>query len=243
MSTEIKPSFSLKYIFLILITAAITAGVTIGIQEFQKEEKIKKIALNIKGGNNEINVARDIESAVDIRYSLKNDKAEVKGYYRKFISFSNIGNVGLENLKCKITSKDSNIVIIANPKFESYPKEIGQLDFKFKKISNSKNEIIIPLLNVNEGVNISFEGYSKKTVKSFDVDISIRQKDLEVQRIDNIVVKQEDNSILKFIFYIILGILFLMCLLTFILIINWKDKPEIREKYNENFWKYWWKGY
>ncbi|OYX86196.1 MAG: hypothetical protein B7Y83_02410 [Flavobacteriales bacterium 32-34-25] len=243
MSTEIKPSFSLKYVLLILLTAGITAVVTIGIQEFQKEEKIKKIALNVKGGNNEINFAKAIDNAIDIKYSLKNDTAEVKGYYHKFISLSNIGNVGLENLKCKISSKDSSIIILPNPKFESYPKEIGQLDFNFRKISNFKNEVEISLLNINEGVNIIYEAYSKKPIKSFDIDVAIRQKDLEVVRIDNIVVNQENDSIFKIAIYVTIGILLIMVVITILLLFSWKENAKIREKYNGNFWAYWWRGY
>ena len=151
--------------------------------------------------------------------------------------------MGLENLKCKISSKDSSIVIIPNPKFESYPKEIGQLDFNFIKISNCKNEVEIPLLNINEGVNITYEAYSKKPIKSFDIDVAIRQKDLEVVRIDNIVVNQENDSKLKIALYITLGISLIMTVTSILLLFNWKENPKIREKYNDDFWAYWWRGY
>jgi hypothetical protein len=249
MATEIKPSFSLKYILLVLVTAAITSGITLLIQEYQQEDKVKKIALSVRGGLNEVSKKNNKESAVTIKYALKNDTAEVKGYYHKTITLTNIGTNGLEHLQCKVINKDTNIFLIPAPKFESYPKEIGQVEYDLVKNSDHQNIITLPLLNKGEGISISYEAYSKSPVPKFDLDVVIRQKDLEVKRVDNFVVK-EDGRWSQIFFGFLTSLCIMVIIITMIIIIvisqrlvnAWDRSPETRKKYNQKFWKYWWEG-
>lgn len=243
METEVKPSFSLKYIILVLLTAAITGGITVIIQKYQEDEK--KLAVTIRGGNNELKTKKN-NDAIIVKYSLKNDTSEVRGYYRKTIILNNIGNVGLENIKCKISSKDTNIILLPNPKFESFPKEIGTIDFKINKIKSYKNDIHIPLLNKDEGISISYEAYSKEVVPYLDLDISIRQKNLKVEKIESLVVKDEDgiiSTLIKFGKYIFGGLISILIVLSGNFYINWRSSTELRNRHNGNFWTYWWNGY
>lgn len=245
MSTEIKPSFSLKYILLVLVTATLTSGITILIQNYQDKEISKKIALSIRGGANELKSSNN-KSIISVKYSLKNDTSEVKGYYRKTITLNNIGNAGLENIKCKVISKDSNIILIPNPKFDSYPKEIGQIDLKIDNKSNTQNDIIVPLLNANEGISITYEAYSKKPIPFLDLEVSVRQKNLEVERTDKLVIREESkllNEILNVLYYGLIIIAFFIAVMTCMFYNNWKKYPEIRTRHRENFWTYWWHGY
>ncbi len=246
MSNEIKPSFSFKYVFLVLLTALITSGVTIIIQKYQGDEKHQKIGLTQRGGLNELNFNSSDESTISVKYSLKNDTSRVEGYYRKTVIITNIGEIGLENLKFKLTCKDTNVTLISNPKFESYPKGVDQIEIKIDKISSNQNNLFIPLLNIDEGVSISYEAYSKKPIPLLDLDISIRQKDLAVERIDSLVVKEEE-SITSVIFLVLkyasIIISIFALVLTFMFYRTWINNNELKNKYRGNFWAYWWKGY
>jgi hypothetical protein len=102
------------------------------------------------------------------------------------------------------------------------------------------------LLNINESLSISYEAYSKKPIPRFETTVTIRQKDLEIERTDNIILRREHSTISDFfdmLKYVFLSALIVFLLLSFTFYSIWKNNLDLQEKYNGNFWTYWWKGY
>lgn len=240
---EIKPSFSFKYVILIIITAGIISSIgfllkPIFVKSIRREIVISKISVQ-----NLINLGKLNESQLLVKYSLKDDpKIEINSFFAQTIILKNSGSEGVENLEITFSVPDTNIELINDPSISTIPAKIID-GLKIKKLSqpNEKQKHIwnVDLLNKNEAIIFDYRAFSKEVVQHFEMNVVPRKKDWVISYKE---ITESDKEEISFTLpiYIVISIILIGIMITFpIYYKEWIANPELRKNYS-SFLKYYW---
>lgn len=192
MAEEVKQGFSIKYIILVIFIAVIGGYFQYAFPHFL-DSKEMKISFSTKGGTNELNENKIDKDIITVKYSLKNDTSEVRGFYHKYLFIENTGNIGLDNIDCVVNSKDKNIILLKTFKIEN-ENNTNKVNYKLEKVSANEQIIKIPILNPGESISFNYSGYSKKNISNLDLEVTIRKKDLIVEETQSLISPKDDND-------------------------------------------------
>lgn len=187
-----------RYSFIHYIIIAIIGLLGYFAPKFFDKSKDKKLAIIIGDSKNQITPNEKIKSAISVKYSLNGDTSEVKSYYSTLITLTNVSDVGIDNIVCKVEPENENIYLSPNPlavKNDNNIEYSVELPSKIPDSLSRKvitplgvigfNEyrgytINIPLMNKNESLSFLCEGYSRNVYEKNELNVVVRQKDLEV---------------------------------------------------------------
>lgn len=239
---EINPSFSLKYLILTAITAAIISGVGFGISKIYESRPIKEITVTSGYLLSLINDSYLPKEKFDVVYYLKGKKrTKILSLFRKKVIIKNTGNKGVQNLSVTAILRGEGIKLVSLPKIKTIPIEVIDTIKVEKNNSSTDNKHIwnISLLNPGESITFEYSAFSKDEKKSISLDVIPRKKDW---RIIYEELTLPDKKYFTDIFATYGGLLILILLLPLLIAFpfyryQWARRADYREKYR-TFWKF-----
>jgi hypothetical protein len=237
---EIKPSFTIKYFTIILITIIATSLVAYAIDYYKEKQNEKVVKISSLNGMNQVSSIFDT-NIIDVTYTLKKDSSAIKSFFQKTIIITNIGKKGIENIEIQIATNTPNVVLLKNPEVESIPASLSPfLNLSFSNISNNKQTIKLPLLNKDESLLLKYIAYSPDNIKFLNLTADIRKKDLKIERSESLIPNKDHNSIVVIlsIFGGGIGLIILAFpLIYFKYRMRYNSSDELKKKYKDS-WEY-----
>lgn len=240
---EVKPSFSIKYLVLTLITTIIISGVGLGFSKLYVSKTKKEFTLIDAFEIDLLNDDALPKEQIEVKYYLKgNPKKEISTLFRKSVTIRNSGNEGAENLQVSAVLKGDNIFLASEPNIITQPREIIDV-ITIKKGEGStetQHNWSVSLLNPGESITFEYNVYSVEDVDKIILNIIPRKKDWVV--VKQSVQREQYSSFTKVI--IVIGLtpmLLLLSILFFSILvysIQWLRRSDFREEY-ANFFKFW----
>lgn len=177
--TEIKPSFSGRYIVLTVITSVIIAGVTFGINTISKSKPVRQLVVYESSLADLMRGGTLPNSQIEAIYYLSGDpKKQINSLFRKTVTIKNVGNEGVENLSLTIGVEENEAFLVSSPMIESSPQNIKDALNLFKQdgSSNKKHLWNIPLLNQGESLTFEYNIYSSQELNEVTFSAIPRKK-------------------------------------------------------------------
>ncbi len=244
---EIKPSFSLKYLVLTLVSTFIVSGVGIFISKIYESKPSRQMEIS---QNDQIDILSNSafpKDQIEANYYLKGSlKKKVATLFRKVVIIKNSGNEGAENILVSATLAETEAHLVASPIIKTEPTEIINAISvsKSKSGTDKKQTWNISLLNPGESVIFVYFIYSEKKLDSVSLDILPRKKDWIV--INKSLLNQKQNDVQNSILMNLgLAIVAPMAFYSFILSLSfplyryqWNRRPDLRKKYG-TFFTFW----
>lgn len=243
--SEIKPSFSFKYLVLTLLTTMIISAAGLGVTKLYESKPKKELGL-INGF--EINLLNDEElpkEVIEAKYFLKSDpKKEISTLFRKKVSIENLGNEGVENLNISAVIKGDKLFFASDPKITTSPKEIidAIVITKGNGSNSTKHDWVVSLLNPGEIIMFEYSVYSEESIKEVELNIIPRKKDWTItEQLSDISAKYSLARLT-----ITAGLTPIVFILSLLLLsisvyrIQWVRRKDFRESYS-NFFEFYMK--
>jgi len=183
---EIKPSFSWKYILLIIISAIILAFIGGLITYLFKDSPNRELTVYDNEPKSLLNnnaLPKEIISNYLLKDKNGKQNKKISSLFLKTIIIRNTGNKDGENIPLSVCLERENIFLIDDPEIKTNPKKIIAA-LKMEKqtgSTNTKHIWSIPLLQPGEAVIFEYMIYSEKKVKDFKVTPIVRKKDWKVK--------------------------------------------------------------
>jgi len=235
-NNEVKPSYSLKYLFLTALTAAIIGGIGLGITKLYESQPTKEISVANGYVINLINDSSLPEDKFEVEYFYKGKKrTKISSLFRKKVIIKNSGNVGVIDLSVTAILRDDDIQLLDQPKIKTIPIEVIDTIsvIKAKESTRKKHSWIISLLNPGESVTFEYSAFSEKKLDSISLDIIPRKKDWKVNYEElgfSVSARLSDNII--FWTFLMIFILLVPYLLAYPFYrFQWSRRPDYKEKY------------
>lgn len=239
---EVKPSFSLKYLLLTALTAAIVGGVGWAASKLVELRPTKELSVANGYSINVIDRNLLSQDKFEVEYYLKGEEMKkISSLFRKKVIIKNTGNEGVTDLKITAILKTNGLELIEEPRIETFPKSIvDAIIFTKSKESNSKKHIWnVSLLNPGESISLDYTIFSTEEHDKFSFEIIPRKKDWVVNY-KELRFSQE----ISFTGFILPGSLYLVILsiIPFILAFpiyryQWNRRSDFRAQYS-NFRKF-----
>ena len=241
---EIKPSFSLKYLLLTLLTTALVTAAGIGITKLFETKSNKELTVYIGDQVNLLNDDAIPKGEIEATYHLKgNPNKQISSLFLKTIAIKNTGNKGAENVLITASLNGSNAKLIDHPKIKTDPKEIIDAITLTKKDNSTTQKHIwnISLINPNESVILDYFVYSEKQIDAITLNVVPRKKDWKILK--GSILSHEEKKTPKEISteIAIFGgtstflILFFLLMSVPIYYLQWLNRPDFRSKYGYFF--------
>jgi hypothetical protein len=235
---EVKQSFSIKYIALTLIIAALVSAVGLGVSKLFDSKSVKKITVFDRGQTNLLNDDALPKDQIEASYYLKGEpKKQIASLFRKVVAIKNSGSEGAENILVSFSLKGDDLKLVSKPKITTEPKEINDAISVTKAIGSTDNNHLwnISLLNPGESVVFEYSVYSEKKVDNINFNIIPRKKDWTISTESYLSQKNKEASATKlFILTLaaIISTLPLMFLIAFpFYYVQWHRRSDFRDKY------------
>lgn len=240
---EVKPSFSLKYLLLTLVTTLIISGGGIGVAKLIENKPKKELAVIDGFQTSLINDQELLSNQIEAKYYLKGDpKKEISSLFRKRVTIENVGTEGVENLSITAVLRGEELLLVSDPKITTEPREIHHA-ISIKKKSGStdmKHEWLVSLLNPGESISFEYDVYSESEVDDIQLSIIPRKKDWTISK--QIPSSNERESLAYFAAISgLTPVIFLLSLLAMSLPvyrIQWNRREDFRERYS-SFFRFW----
>ncbi|RVU82879.1 hypothetical protein EOL70_20270 [Leucothrix sargassi] len=235
-NNEVKPSFSLKYLLLTAITAAIVGGVGLGLSNLYESRPNQELtvangySLDVIGG---ASLPRD---DFEVEYYLKGEeRKKISSLFRKKVIMENSGNVGISELAITAVLKNDDAALIPQPKIESVPKNIVDAISISKdgNSTNKKHNWTISLINPGESISFDYTAFSEKDIDSISLEVIPRKKDLSIKYEELGLSKATSfgERILPSISLIILIVLSPLVVVFPFYLYQWGKRQDYRERY------------
>jgi len=239
MSDEIKPSLSIKYILLVIITAIVSTSVGYFLNSYySKENKIITVSSYASGNK----IKKSDNNIIDIKYTLKsNPQDKILSYYTLTAFIKNNSDFYIEEFDIFISSKQKNIILVDNPIIKTIPRNIiDGINIKKYESTKNKHKWKVDLLNKNEAISFEYSLYSKEVIKDIDVEIVPRKKGWSIvyEEITNSNIISKYSIFENIVYSGIFMILLFTILIVFMYKIKWNNNKELQSKYSGDFWKY-----
>ncbi len=237
--SEIKPSFSLKYLVLTFLTTIIISAVGLGLTKLYESKPKKQLTLI---NSFEINLLNDDslpKEVIEAKYYLKGaPKKEIATLFRKKVSIQNTGNEGAENLHISAAIKGDKLFFVSDPKFSTTPEEIiNAISVKKGKGNNDiKHDWVVSLLNPGEIITLEYNVFSEEVPEKIELNIIPRKKDWVI--IEQSTRKDDKYSLKRILFAgttPIVLILQILMLTVVVYRIQWLRRKDFRESYSSFF--------
>lgn len=184
-NNEIKPSFSLNYLLLSLITALVVSGAGLVLTKYFEGKPKKEIfvfkneVLRLIGGE----VVHDEQ--IEAQYFLRQPNGErkkIENLFKTKVFVKNGSDTGVDNLDVSISLNNSSAFLVSNPKISFEPKEIESVVNFTKDPSSSDKKHIwhISLLNPGESIALDYGAYSEGKIDALEFSVLPRKKDWTV---------------------------------------------------------------
>lgn len=237
---DIKPSFSLKYFALTLISTVLISGVGLAISKAYESKPKKEIEVFQDEQIDILNDAAFPRDHIEATYYLKgNPKKKVATLFRKVVIVRNAGNEGAENILVSAALAETDAHLVAAPKVRTQPKEIVDAIAISRSDSGAGNKQTwnISLLNPGESVIFEYFVYSEQKISAINLNILPRKKDWVVvnKSLLNQTQKDTKDSLIKS-FAVVGGAPLAFLLLVLVLSVpfyryQWNRRPDYRERY------------
>ena len=236
---EVKPSFSLKYLLLTALTAAIIGGIGIGISKLYDSKPTKELSVANGYTINLINDSSLPKDKFEVEYYFKGeDRIKISSLFRKKVIIKNSGNVGVVDLNVTAILRDKDIQLVDQPKINTIPwSVIDTISVDKNKESSDKKHIwVVSLLNPGESVTFEYSAFSKSKLDSISLDIIPRKKDWKVNYRE---LRFSEKSSIDEWLTDLSGVLIFIVLSIYFLAYpfyryQWNRRPDYKEKY-KNF--------
>ncbi|MGR2870826.1 hypothetical protein [Vibrio vulnificus] len=184
MEPEVKPSFSMKYVILTLITTVLVSVVGIVINKAFESKVSKELIITSKSELNIIEAVKSPGLQISSRYTLKDEnQTEIRSLLSKTFVVENVSNEGVDDLEVSIAIDTEKAKLIEQPEITTDPKYIidGVRVVKEESSNETNHHWRVSLLNPGESIQFSYSAYSELE----DVDVSWnfvpRKKDWSVK--------------------------------------------------------------
>ena len=235
---EIKPSFSLKYLALTLLSAIIMGGVALAISKIYESRPSRVIEISRDDPIDVLRGAGFPTDQIEANFYLKGSpEKKIASLFRNVIVIRNAGNEGAENILVSASLTQSDAHLVPGPKIRTEPRAIiDGIEFSRNDSSTTNKEVWnISLLNPGEAVILEYFVYSERRLSSITLNILPRKKDWSVV---NKSLFERDGSQTSFMSFFLVGngVLFAILLAIFGLSFplyryQWNRRPDYREKY------------
>jgi hypothetical protein len=236
---DIKPSFSLKYFALTIISTVLISGIGLAISKAYESKQKREIEVI---QDEEIDILNDSafpRDHIEATYHLKgNPKKKVATLFRKVVVIRNAGSEGAENILVSAALAETEAHLVAAPKIRTQPKEIVDAIAISKGDSSAANKQTwnISLLNPGESVIFEYFVYSEQKLSSIKLTILPRKKDWTV--VNKSILGQAPNTKETLIrsLTVVGGAPLALLLLVYVIAVpfyryQWNRRPDYREKY------------
>jgi hypothetical protein len=238
---EVKPSFSLKYLVLTILSTAVISGIGLLITKALESKPIREIEVLESDQTNLLNDAAFPKDQIEASYTLKESQnKKIATLFRKVVVIRNSGNEGAENIPVTANLQESNAYLISAPKIKTEPKEIVDAISISKTENGTSNRQTwnISLLNPGEAVVFEYFVYSEEKLDSINLKIIPRKKDWTIAN-KSLLNRGEINSSTSLLKMILTAagamIAFLISVLLFAVpfyIFQWNKRQDYRQKYS-----------
>ncbi len=242
---EVKPSFSLKYLVLTLLTTMIVSGIGLLISKIYESKPVKEMEVFQDSQVDIFNDDAFPKDLIEATYYLKgNPKKKIAMLFRKVVLIRNSGNEGAENVLVTAALAEKDAHLVAMPKITTEPKDIVDVVSVSRVEGGNSNRPTwnISLLNPGESVKFEYFVYSEKKLRQINLNILPRKKDWKIINHSLFDRTQKDTDRLYNFFVIAssvpMAFLLLMLVLSFPFYrYQWNKRPDYREKYG-SFWAF-----
>ncbi|UCF85851.1 MAG: hypothetical protein JSV50_09525 [Desulfobacteraceae bacterium] len=242
-NSEVKPSFSLRYFFLTLLTTLIIAGVGLSLTKYFESKPVRNIVVYETDIENRLSSQSLPEEQIEANYFIKKkdgSRQRIKSLFHKKTIVENKGNEGIENMRLSVTITDKKARLIGVPKFRSEPTEIiDAISIKKNESESDEQKHIwtISLLNPGESIVVDYSVYSEEEIKNIDFQIVPRKKDWSVTT-QPFLSKIEKGGSSWYVYVsavIVSPIIVILSILVFAVpfyVLAWNLRPHFRDFYN-----------
>lgn len=237
---EVKPSFSLKYFVLTLLSTVIISGVGLVISKVYESRPSREIEVFQDDPIDILNDAGFPKNQIEASFYLKgNPKKKVATLFRKVVVIRNAGNEGAENVLVSAALIEDNAHLVSTPKIRTEPREIvdGIALSRSESSTSNKETWNISLLNPGESVILEYFVYSEEILPTITLNIVPRKKDWSVVNKSFFDQRQKNarDSLIRTIAVAGGGpIAFLLAFLGITVTLyryQWNRRPDYRKKY------------
>ena len=183
---EVKRSWSVSYIMLVIVVSIITGGIGYFWDNLFDRSERRILTVTEAQTENLLNLDQKVEDEIITSYTLRNSPSEtIKSYFRYSATIHNTGDIGVEKLKVFVQVDNSDIILTKTPSIATAPPDIHQgiiVQQNKKVVEASKDEWEVSLLNPHESITFTYIGYSTKEVNNASFKLVPRKKDWEVIR-------------------------------------------------------------
>ncbi len=244
--SEIKPSFSPKYLSLIVVTAVIAATATALVNKIYESREVRQLAYDLGSDYHEIRGEPLFGEQIVAEYHLKAaPETRLKTLIRKQVRVENTGTKSAEDILFSAAIKEDGAMLVDKPGISTVPKEIvdGILVKKTAASDNKKHVWTISLLNPGESILFDYGIYSEAEVKAASLTVAVRKADWQIVSKSDLLSKKQSKTPLAI--NILLGALAgLAGVFPAVFIwyaISWMARPKLQTKYL-TFWQFWLHG-
>lgn len=237
---EIKPSFSLKYLVLTLISTVLISGIGLVISKAYESKQIKQLEVFQDEQIDVLNDAAFPRDHIEASYYLKDSpKKKVATLFRKIVIIRNAGTEGAENILVSAVLAEIDAHLVAAPKVRTLPKKIVDAIAISRSDTGSDNKQTwnISLLNPGESVIFEYYVYSENKLTEINLNILPRKKDWVVVNKTILNQSQRNTKETLFDFFrVAIGVPVVLIFLMLTIAVpfyryQWNKRPDYREKY------------
>lgn len=187
-TSEIKPSFSLRYFALTFLSTVIVAAAGLGITRVFTSKIDKTITIFEDQTTNLFSGVQLPNSQFEANYYLKNNdgsREEIHSLFRARSIVKNDGNEGIENLEITVALDNAEATLNNTPIINTEPKELTSaiaLKLQNENSTNSKHKWTVSLLNPGESISFEYTIYSNSKLSNINCTITPRKKDWKTNR-------------------------------------------------------------
>lgn len=237
---EIKPSFSLKYFILTIISTVVISGIGLLVSKYFESKPARVMDVIQYDQTNILNDPAFPYDQIEAKFTLKgNPNKKVATLFKKAVIIRNSGNEGAENILISATLLENNAKLVSSPTIKTEPKEIvNAISFtKSENCTDNKQTWNISLLNPGESVILEYFVYSDEKLSSINLNIVPRKKDWNIVNKSLLSQKPKDASeTINKLMPIVVGAPILLMTIIFAIALpfyryQWNRRPDYRERY------------
>ncbi|EOX3961137.1 hypothetical protein ACM9ER_004605 [Vibrio alginolyticus] len=242
METEVKASFSMKYVLLTLLTTVLVSLVGVFINNVFETKTSRGLLVTSFPELNIIEAVKSPGQEIEAKYYLKDSNMELLTLSRKSFTVKNVSDQGVDNLEVSIAIETKSASLIKEPEITTSPKKIvdGIRVIKGEQSSDTKHQWTISLLNPGEAVTFSYSAFSDEPDAAITWNF--------VPRKMNWVVKENEagkNDTALALSRAATGLLTMMFILSFVYVLSlpiyyfqWRNREDFRTQYG-SFLRFW----